>query len=56
MSTDNTLERFQYRSAALCFNRISPQVYYCYPLASEELQLHSLHMSPDEVIELFQFT
>jgi hypothetical protein len=44
-STDaNKLERIQQRFAALCFNRLFPQVHYCYSLALKELKMHTLRM------------
>jgi hypothetical protein len=44
-STDaSKLERIQQRFAALCFYRFFPQVRYCYILALQELNLHTLCM------------
>jgi hypothetical protein len=38
------LERIQQRFAALCFYRFFSQVRYCYTLALQELNLHTLRM------------
>jgi hypothetical protein len=38
------LERIQQRFTALCFYRFFPQVRYCYTLALQELNLHTLRM------------
>jgi hypothetical protein len=43
VSTDaNKLERIQQKFAALCFNRVFPQVHYNYIYALEQLKLHTL--------------
>jgi hypothetical protein len=44
-STDaSNLERIQHRFAAFSFYRFFPQVRYCYTLALQEINLHTLHM------------
>jgi hypothetical protein len=44
-STDaSKLERVQQRFTALCLYRFFPQVRYCYTLALQELNLHTLSM------------
>jgi hypothetical protein len=53
-STDaSKLERIQQRFTALCFYRFFPQVHYCYTLALQELNLHTLRMRRQRVDAVF---
>jgi hypothetical protein len=53
-STDaSKLERIQQRFAALRFYRFFPQICYCYTLALQELNLHTLRMSRHRLDAVF---